>query len=96
MAAPAETRAFVATVRGRVQGVGFRWTAVREARALGIRGMVRNTAAGDVEVYAEAEGPALEAFLDWLHEGPPGAHVHGVDLDWVAPSGRWESFEAVQ
>jgi acylphosphatase len=96
VAGPAETRAFRATVRGRVQGVGFRWTAVREARALGIRGTVKNTAAGDVEVYAEADAPTLEAFVDWLRAGPPGAHVHGVDLDWVAPSGRWESFEAVQ
>jgi acylphosphatase len=73
--------------------VGFRWTAVRQAQALGIRGMVRNTAAGDVEVYAEADAAALEAFADWLRTGPPGAHVHGVDLDWVAPGEAGESFE---
>jgi acylphosphatase len=90
VAAPAETRAFRATV----QGVGFRWSAVREARSLGIRGTVRNTAGGDVEVYAEADPATLQAFIDWLRQGPSGAHVHGIDLDWVAPEGM-ESFEVV-
>lgn len=73
--------------------MGFRWSAVREARSLGIRGTVQNTPAGDVEVYAEADPAALQAFIDWLRQGPAGAHVHGLDLDWVAPEGGRESFE---
>lgn len=89
----AETRAFQAVVHGRVQGVGFRYSAIREANRLGVRGTVRNTSAGDVEVFAEGEATALAAFEAWLREGPPGAHVRSVDLDWVAPSGRHAGFE---
>jgi acylphosphatase len=88
-----ELRAFRATVRGRVQGVGFRYSAVREAQSLRISGMVRNTSRGDVEVYAEAGPDALVAFASWLRQGPSGAHVHSVDLDWVPPTGAWQGFE---
>ncbi|MCX7038829.1 MAG: acylphosphatase [Spirochaetes bacterium] len=89
----AERRAFQAVVHGRVQGVGFRYSAIREANRLGIRGTVRNTAGGDVEVFAEADDAALALFAAWLREGPPGARVWSVDLDWVAPTGRHEGFE---
>jgi acylphosphatase len=76
-----------------VQGVGYRYSAVRQARSLGIRGTVRNTAQGDVEVYAEADAEALVSFASWLKQGPAGAHVHSVDLEWVAPEGSRGSFE---
>ena len=93
MEPPAEFRAFRATVRGRVQGVGFRYATLRAARSLGIRGTVRNTAVGDVEVCAEADPASLQAFIEWLRQGPSGAHVRAVDLDWITPPGTWESFE---
>ena len=76
-----------------MQGVGFRYSAIREANRLGIHGTVRNTAGGDVEIFAEADEAALALFAAWLKQGPPGAHVRSVDLDWVAPSGRHEGFE---
>ncbi len=90
---PAETRAFHAIVHGRVQGVGFRYSAIREAHRVGIRGTVRNTPAGDVEVLAEGDAAALGLFEAWLRRGPTGAHVRSVDLEWVAPTGRHEGFE---
>jgi acylphosphatase len=67
-----------ALVEGRVQGVGFRYSAVREAQRLSVNGWVRNLDSGDVEVWAEGEIGALEAFRGWLEKGPPGAFVTDV------------------
>ncbi len=66
-------------VRGRVQGVGFRFFAEREARAAGARGWVRNRADGAVEALAIGEAPALEAFRRRLERGPAAARVAGVE-----------------
>jgi len=68
-----------ATVRGRVQGVGFRASAATEARRLGLTGWVRNKLDGDVEVMAEGADGDADAFLAWLRKGPSLAHVTGVD-----------------
>jgi acylphosphatase len=84
--------AFRARVSGRVQGVGFRWSAVSEARRLGLRGRVRNAADGSVEVEAEGAAGSLADFLAWLRRGPPGAWVTGVEVD---PTGPWrDDFDA--
>jgi acylphosphatase len=82
-----------AVVHGRVQGVGFRWSAVREARRLGVRGTVSNRWDGSVEVVAEGGTAALEAFLSWLRKGPPGSRVSEVDVDRLSVTGRYASFE---
>ena len=84
---------FYAVVTGRVQGVGFRYSAVRQARALGLTGTVSNRYDGSVEVEAEGPLPALERFLEWLNRGPPGAHVRGVDVQWRASTGRFADFD---
>ena len=57
-------------IRGWVQGVGFRYSALREARILGITGYVKNLSDGSV--YIEAEGPVkqLNIFLEWCKKGP--------------------------
>lgn len=68
-----------AVVRGRVQGVSFRYYTQATARRLGLSGWVRNLPAGTVEVMAEGPGEALDALLAFLHRGPPAAHVAGVD-----------------
>lgn len=85
--------AFHATVTGRVQGVGFRYSAVRQARALGITGTVSNRYDGSVEVEAEGPLPALERFIQWLHRGPPGAYVRAVDVQWRSVTGRFPDFD---
>ncbi len=82
-----------AVVRGRVQGVGFRYSAVREARRLGLRGTVANLPEGSVGVQAEGSRATLEAFLAWLRRGPPGARVSGVDVQWGQATGRFTSFD---
>jgi len=66
-------------VSGRVQGVGFRWWAVREARRLGLRGTVRNLADGSVEVRATGTVAAVEEFTAALFRGPPHARVCDVE-----------------
>jgi acylphosphatase len=66
-------------VRGRVQGVGFRWFVRETARDLGLAGWVRNRPDGTVEVAAEGSAVTLERLRDELQKGPPGAAVTSVD-----------------
>lgn len=65
-------------VRGRVQGVGFRWFVLGTARELGVRGWVRNRADGGVEAVAEGAPDALGRLRRALESGPPGARVDDV------------------
>jgi acylphosphatase len=74
---------FRAVVRGRVQGVGFRAATASEARRLQLTGWVRNQLDGTVEVDAEGEDAATEAFLAWLRRGPSYAHVTSVNSEWL-------------
>jgi len=62
-------------VTGRVQGVFFRESSVREARSLGLKGWVRNLRDGRVEFYAIGDEPALNEMMIWLNQGPPLAEV---------------------
>jgi acylphosphatase len=66
-------------VRGRVQGVGFRYFAQREAAALGLVGYVRNLDDGRVEVYAAGPATQLDELAGRLHHGPRSADVRGVE-----------------
>ena len=66
-------------VRGRVQGVGFRWFARETARALDLAGWVSNRPDGSVEVTAEGPAPAIDRLLEALRQGPGAAAVAGVD-----------------
>jgi len=84
--------AFHATISGSVQGVGFRYSARREAQALGLRGWVRNLGDGDVEVLAEGPIGALAAFREWLEEGPPGASISSVRSEKREATGRFDDF----
>jgi acylphosphatase len=66
-------------VRGRVQGVGFRWFVRERARETGVKGWVRNRDDGSVEVAAEGESDDLQKFVAALRRGPAGAHVTALD-----------------
>jgi acylphosphatase len=79
--------AFFACVRGKVQGVGFRYSAVRTARRLGINGYVRNASDGSVEVWAEGAQRSLDSFLAWLHKGPEFSRIDSVDKQDRVPQG---------
>jgi acylphosphatase len=70
----------VATVRGLVQGVGYRWFVQREAARIGLDGWVANQYDGSVEVVAEGAEAAMGELLLVLWEGPPGASVSDVEV----------------
>ena len=72
-----EARRFL--VRGRVQGVGFRWFVEREAQILRVAGWVRNNVDGAVEVFAQGTTDQLRALRERLQQGPRAARVDQVE-----------------
>jgi len=91
---PEEHQTLRALVRGRVQGVGFRFFVEDRAKRLGLKGYVRNLSNGTaVEVVAEGPMPALETMLAALRQGPPLAYVERVDVSWAAATGDHEMFD---
>jgi acylphosphatase len=81
-----------ASIRGRVQGVGFRVFALREAMTLGLAGSVANEADGSVRVVAEGSRADLEALLDRLRDGPPAGIVDRVTERWEPARGLPSGF----
>ena len=82
-----------ATVRGRVQGVGFRYFVLREAMDLGLTGWVANGQEGVVRCVAEGHHATLETLLRLLEAGPPSARIDRVDAAWSTATGGFRSFE---
>ena len=80
------------TVSGRVQGVGFRFTARDEAQDLGLKGWVRNRPSGEVEIVAEGREDVLRVLAAWAHLGPPAAHVSRVHEEWSEFTGQFADF----
>ncbi|MEK6302694.1 MAG: acylphosphatase [Acidobacteriota bacterium] len=80
-------------VRGRVQGVGFRYFAIRAARECGVVGTVRNLGDGSVEAIAEGSTEAIGAFRLEMEQGPSYSHVTNVDEWEMQPTGRYKGFE---
>jgi len=70
-------------VRGYVQGVGFRWSAVRAAKNHGITGFVRNMPDGSVYIEAEGSRKQLKSFVEWCIKGP--GYVESVTSDQYPP-----------
>jgi acylphosphatase len=88
-----EQASFKAIVHGRVQGVNFRFFVQERARALGLKGYVKNLSGGTaVEVWAEGEKTKLDELLVYLKNGPSRARVERVDLEWADCRGRFDSF----
>ena len=85
---------FHAIVRGRVQGVFFRAFVQHHAEALRLSGYVRNLPqSGAVEVKAEGKREQLEELLKRLHQGPPGARVEELEVNWGDYGGELSSFK---
>ncbi len=68
-------------VRGRVQGVGFRYATLAAAESAGVTGWVRNRRDGSVEVLLQGDGDAVRRVVDWCRRGPPGARVDAADVE---------------
>jgi len=87
-----EKKQIRAVVHGRVQGVYFRQNTLRVAHDIGVTGWVRNRPDGTVEVVAEGEAGQLEKLLVFLRQGPSGAFVTDVDVEWSASSKNFPDF----
>src|ERR1700687_3978593 len=85
-----EARRFV--VRGRVQGVGFRWFVEREAHILRISGWGRNNGDGRVEVPAQGAREQHSGLRSRLREGPRAARVDAVEESEARPTAGVSSF----
>ena len=81
-----------ATVVGRVQGVGYRYFVVREARDLDLSGWVANEPDGSVTVVAEGLRHHLVELVRRLETGPPAASVRHVVTAWLPATGRLVTF----
>jgi acylphosphatase len=82
-------------IEGRVQGVFFRDSTRREARAQGLKGWVRNRPEGTVEVVAEGPEEKVRRLIAWCHHGPPSARVTRVQETPETWQGEFTSFEVV-
>ena len=82
-----------AIVHGHVQGVFFRDFVTRQARRLGLTGLVRNLPGGAVEVQAEGGRGQLAELVSYLEVGPPGARVEKVVANWSEYSGNYAGFK---
>ncbi|MHB8587282.1 MAG: acylphosphatase [Candidatus Dormibacteraceae bacterium] len=80
-------------VHGDVQGVGFRYFLMREARRLGLRGWVRNRDDGSVEFVAEGTRADLERLKQAAERGPSMAQVQRVEERWSAAAGNLDGFD---
>lgn len=87
---PIQAKRFI--VRGRVQGVGFRWYVEREAQMLGIAGWVRNNADGSVEVLAMGTREQLAGLRSRLQQGPRASRVDNVEELEARPVEGLKSF----
>jgi acylphosphatase len=89
---PDEARAHV-KLKGRVQGVGFRFATADQARTLGLHGWVRNLDSGAVEAVFEGPRSNVVDMVRWCEDGPPGAYVRDVHVTWDEPLEAFPRFE---
>ncbi|HEX9036307.1 MAG TPA: acylphosphatase [Ktedonobacterales bacterium] len=81
------------SVRGMVQGVGYRAFVRRYARQLGITGFARNLGDGSVEVVAEGPAPQMDTFLSAVKRGSPSGYVDSVDVHRETATGEFTAFQ---
>ncbi len=90
----ADVRAHV-FVSGYVQGVFFRHSMCRRARAMGVTGWVRNTPDGRVEAVVEGEETDVRDLVAWCHAGPPHATVQDVEVTWEPAAREFSGFATI-
>jgi acylphosphatase len=72
-------------VTGRVQGVGFRYSACARAESLGVSGWMKNRLDGNVEAVFEGPRERVELLVRWCRQGPSGAYVDEMEVQWQEP-----------
>ncbi|MGO9482772.1 MAG: acylphosphatase [Candidatus Kryptoniota bacterium] len=90
----ADVRAHI-FVSGLVQGVGYRFFAIRKAGTYGLKGFVKNLIDGGVEVVAEGEEGLVEELIKELRRGPISAHVSDLRIEWEKPTFEFDGFQAL-
>jgi len=80
------------TVQGVVQGVGYRFFVLNQARLYDVKGYVRNMSDGTVQVVAEGEKGIVKDFIERLRIGPLSAHVTGIDVKWDEKNSGFTEF----
>jgi len=80
-------------VKGKVQGVSFRWFTVRAGRELGLNGYAKNRADGTVEVQAVGRKIDCDSLIDQVKEGPTMSQVDDVEISWVNANENFTDFE---
>lgn len=78
---------------GRVQGVGFRWTAKTIARGYEVTGWVRNLPDGRVEMKLSGEADEVDGFIEAIEESDLRAHIRKVDVSVIPPIPGTQGFE---
>jgi acylphosphatase len=78
--------------KGRVQGVGFRFTAERIALETGVKGWVRNLPNGDVELTAEGAEEALRKTLEGIRQSSVGRHIQKAETEWQEFRNEYKDF----
>ncbi|MEO6959399.1 MAG: acylphosphatase [Burkholderiaceae bacterium] len=80
-------------ITGRVQGVGFRAAAVRQAHLVGVTGWVRNARDTSVEVLLQGTRDQIDLMLSWLHRGPRAARVDAISSEREFTDRHFDRFE---
>lgn len=80
-------------VKGRVQGVFFRYGVKELADNLALTGLARNKQDGSVEIIAEGAHDALQKFIDWCKKGTEFAKVDRVEIIWKSATNEYISFD---
>ena len=84
-----------AIVKGIVQGVGYRYFAVREAVKLGLNGYVKNLYDGNVETVAEGKREEIDKFIIRLKKGPSLSRVTAIEVIWENYKGEYKGFDVI-
>lgn len=79
-------------ITGRVQGVGYRASALEKGQQLGIRGWVKNLSDGRVEMLIAGEQLELEQMISWTEQGPRFAEVTHIDVSEQSVTGKLSDF----
>lgn len=80
---------------GHFTGTFFKSTAKGRARMLGIRGWIKNNSDGEIEAVLEGSKEDVEALIAFLNNGPNGAQIYDLQVEWKEPARNFQSFDIV-